>query len=138
MSHPPSLSEAESGLKHKMILNEIQQYDSQFDAVARMHKNVFTQVQSSGLTEIHVRAGALEAHRLRFNHSSNSTSCSVQTSYSFHFHICKIRILIPVSESDQNLVNQMFTTVPSLWQVLKILWLSIKASIHLLLFLKMG
>lgn len=66
MSHPPSLSEAESGLKHNMILNEIQQYDSQFDAVARMHINIFTQVQSSGLTEIHVRAGALDAHRLRF------------------------------------------------------------------------
>lgn len=49
-----------------MILNGIQQYDSQFDAVARMHMNLFTQVQSSGLIEIHVRAGALEAHRLRF------------------------------------------------------------------------
>lgn len=66
MSHPPSLSEAEPGLKHNVILNEIQQYDSQFDAVARMHINIFTQVQSSGLTEIHVRAGALDAHRLRF------------------------------------------------------------------------
>lgn len=66
LSHPPLLSEAESGLKHNMILNEGQQYDSQFDTVAIMHIDIFTQVQSSGLTETHGRAGALEAHRLRF------------------------------------------------------------------------
>lgn len=53
VSHPPSLSEAESGLKHIMILNEIQQYDSQFHSVVTMCINIFKQVQSPGITEIH-------------------------------------------------------------------------------------
>lgn len=53
VSHPPSLSEAESGLKHIMILNGIQQYDSQFHSVVTMCINIFKQVQSSGIAETH-------------------------------------------------------------------------------------
>lgn len=102
MAYEPSTfinSEAASGLKHIMILNEIQQYDPQFVSVVIMHINIFrqvqsssiTEVQSSGITKIHVRAGALEAHRPRFEpHSSNPTSYSIQTSQSIRFHIRKL------------------------------------------------
>lgn len=44
VSHPPSLSEAESGLKHVMILNEIQYMNLSLTEVM-MHINIFRKVQ---------------------------------------------------------------------------------------------
>lgn len=46
-----------------MILDEIEQWDSQLDPAAKMHRNTFRQVQQSGSTKIHWQAQALEAKR---------------------------------------------------------------------------
>lgn len=44
-----------------MILDEIEQWDSQLDPAAKMHRDTFRQVQQSGSTKIHWQAQALEA-----------------------------------------------------------------------------
>lgn len=86
-----------------MTLNEIQQYDSWCDSVVTMHLNIFRRVQwSSSITEIHLRAQALGATGPGSN--QDSSSVFVLAVLSFRFHICKIRILILISESYCELV----------------------------------